>query len=37
MLAEYYAFREWDKNGVPTQGKLEELGLEFTMNGGSDD
>jgi aldehyde:ferredoxin oxidoreductase len=25
MLAEYYAFRGWDKNGVPTPDKLKEL------------
>ncbi len=27
MLREYYAFRGWDEKGVPTTGKLEELGL----------
>ena len=27
MLEEYYAFRGWDKNGVPTEAKLKELGL----------
>jgi aldehyde:ferredoxin oxidoreductase len=27
MLNEYYAFRGWDENGVPTGGKLQELGL----------
>jgi len=27
MLDEYYEFRGWDGNGVPTQGKLQELGL----------
>jgi aldehyde:ferredoxin oxidoreductase len=27
MLPEYYALRGWDKNGVPTKGKKEELGL----------
>lgn len=32
MLEEYYAFRGWDKNGVPKPEKLEELGLEFTIN-----
>jgi aldehyde:ferredoxin oxidoreductase len=28
MLEEYYAFRGWDKNGVPKPEKLKELGLE---------
>jgi aldehyde:ferredoxin oxidoreductase len=28
MLDEYYEFRGWDKNGVPTKSKLSELGLE---------
>lgn len=28
MLDEYYRFRGWDENGVPTQRKLEELGLQ---------
>ncbi len=28
MLNEYYELRGWDENGVPTQGKLEELGLD---------
>ncbi len=28
MLAEYYRCRGWDKKGVPTPEKLEELGLE---------
>jgi Aldehyde:ferredoxin oxidoreductase len=27
MLPEYYALRGWDKNGVPTDAKLKELGL----------
>jgi aldehyde:ferredoxin oxidoreductase len=27
MLDEYYAFRGWDENGVPTPAKLAELGL----------
>ena len=27
MLQEYYEFRGWDKQGVPTAEKLEELGL----------
>ena len=31
MLEEYYAFRGWDKNGIPTQDKLKELSLEFTI------
>ncbi len=28
MLEEYYAFRGWDKEGVPTESKLKELGLD---------
>jgi aldehyde:ferredoxin oxidoreductase len=28
MLEEYYTYRGWDKNGVPTNTKLRELGLE---------
>jgi aldehyde:ferredoxin oxidoreductase len=28
MLKEYYRFRGWDANGVPTARKLSELGLE---------
>jgi aldehyde:ferredoxin oxidoreductase len=27
MLDEYYAFRGWDNNGVPTDSKLRELDL----------
>lgn len=33
MLEEYYAFRGWDKNGVPKREKLKELGLEFAIDG----
>jgi aldehyde:ferredoxin oxidoreductase len=32
MLDEYYAFRGWDKNGVPKPTKLKELGLENLAN-----
>ncbi|MCA9928287.1 MAG: aldehyde ferredoxin oxidoreductase family protein [Anaerolineales bacterium] len=32
MLEEYYAFRGWDKNGVPTEAKLKELGLDNLEN-----
>jgi aldehyde:ferredoxin oxidoreductase len=28
MLDEYYRLRGWDKNGIPTAEKLDELGLE---------
>jgi aldehyde:ferredoxin oxidoreductase len=28
MLSEYYEFRGWDVNGIPTMAKLKELGLE---------
>ncbi len=31
MLEEYYAFREWDQNGVPKPEKLKELSLEFAI------
>jgi aldehyde:ferredoxin oxidoreductase len=31
MLEEYYAFRGWDKNGVPKPEKIKELSLEFTV------
>jgi aldehyde:ferredoxin oxidoreductase len=31
MLEEYYAFRGWDKYGVPKPEKLKELSLEFTI------
>lgn len=27
MLGEYYEVRGWDKNGIPTQAKLKELGM----------
>ena len=27
MLDDYYTLRGWDKNGIPTAAKLEELGL----------
>ena len=27
MLAEYYRFRGWSKDGIPTERKLSELGL----------
>jgi len=28
MLPEYYKLRGWDAKGIPTTGKLEELGLQ---------
>jgi aldehyde:ferredoxin oxidoreductase len=31
MLAEYYAFRDWDKYGVPNPEKLKELSLDFAL------
>lgn len=31
MLDEYYALRGWSKDGVPTEGKLKALGLEFAI------
>ena len=33
MLDEYYRLRNWDsETGVPTSGKLKELGLEYTIS-----
>jgi aldehyde:ferredoxin oxidoreductase len=29
MLDEYYQFRGWDREGIPTPQKLEELGLGY--------
>jgi aldehyde:ferredoxin oxidoreductase len=29
MLDEFYALRGWDANGIPTQGRLEALGLSW--------
>jgi aldehyde:ferredoxin oxidoreductase len=31
MLSEYYQFRGWSKEGIPTPGRLKELGLEWTL------
>ena len=31
MLDEYYKFHGWDKEGVPTRAKLEELGLGYIL------
>ncbi len=31
MLDEYYQARGWDKNGIPTSKKLEELSLTWTL------
>jgi len=31
MLEEYYAFRGWDKNGIPKPEKLKELSLDFAI------
>ncbi|NLZ39134.1 MAG: aldehyde ferredoxin oxidoreductase, partial [Firmicutes bacterium] len=28
MLPKYYAARGWDQNGVPTEAKIKELGIE---------
>ena len=30
-LAEYYALRGWDEKGVPTEGKLAELGVDVRL------
>jgi len=29
ILSEYYALREWDQDGIPKTGKLEQLGLSW--------
>lgn len=31
MLDEYYEVRGWNKNGIPTEEKLKELGLEYVI------
>jgi aldehyde:ferredoxin oxidoreductase len=31
MLKEYYRFRGWDANGVPTARKLGDLGLGLAL------
>jgi len=31
MLDEYYALRGWSSQGVPTEGKLRELSLDFAI------
>lgn len=31
LLDDYYNLRGWDKNGIPTKEKLEELGLDFVI------
>ncbi|KUO49390.1 MAG: hypothetical protein APF76_08440 [Desulfitibacter sp. BRH_c19] len=31
MLDDYYRLRGWDNNGVPTEEKLKELGLEYLV------
>ena len=36
MLEEYYAYREWDKNGVPKPEKLRELSLDFAIEVAND-
>ncbi len=35
MLDHYYALRGWDQNGIPTDGKLTELGLTTADGNGS--
>jgi aldehyde:ferredoxin oxidoreductase len=32
MLDEYYKFKGWDKEGIPTKKKLEELNLGYIAN-----
>ena len=36
MLEEYYAFRGWDKNGIPKPEKLKELSLDFAIEAAHD-
>ncbi len=36
MLEEYYAFRGWDKSGIPKQKKLKELSLDFAIKAAHD-
>ncbi len=31
MLDEYYGLRGWDRNGLPTEAKIKELGLDFVL------
>ena len=31
VLGEYYSLRGWDKNGVPTEAKLTELGIDVRL------
>jgi len=31
MLKEYYEYRKWDENGIPTKEKLKELDLEVDI------
>ncbi|MCD6450900.1 MAG: aldehyde ferredoxin oxidoreductase family protein [Acidobacteria bacterium] len=31
LLDDYYKLRGWDKNGIPTEAKLSELGLDFAI------
>lgn len=33
MLEDYYAYRGWDENGIPTQEKIRQLGLEALVAG----
>lgn len=28
LLSDYYEYRTWTEDGIPTRGKLEELGLD---------
>ena len=32
LLDAYYAYRGWDKDGIPTEDKLKELGLEWAID-----
>jgi aldehyde:ferredoxin oxidoreductase len=37
MLDEYYRIMGWDANGVPTEARLEELGMLDTLGAFTDD
>jgi len=33
LLSDYYSYRGWNEEGIPTPEKLEDLGLAETMHG----
>ncbi len=32
LLDDYYQLRGWTEDGIPTEEKLQELGLDFVVN-----